>query len=89
MRAPSASLVRHQILTRHQRYPENPTRNGHRRITSTMQYIDMKRAIYGEASDDEWIVKIPDSPNDAKELLQVGFEYVGDIHDTPMFRKRK
>lgn len=54
-----------------------------------MQYIDMKRAIYGEASDDEWIVKIPDSPNDAKELLQVGFEYVGDIHDTPMFRKRK
>ncbi|MFX0069337.1 MAG: hypothetical protein ACFE7I_09715 [Candidatus Hodarchaeota archaeon] len=62
---------------------------GHRRITSTMQYLDMERAIYGEASDDEWIVKIPDSPDDAKELLRVGFEYVGDIHDKHMFRKRK
>jgi hypothetical protein len=41
------------------------------------------------AGDDEFIVKLAESEKKAKELAEVGFEYVAEVYGKPMFRKRK
>lgn len=61
---------------------------GHRSINSTMQYIDLEKAVYGESDEDDWICEFSESAEEAKALIEQGFEYIGDIHGKATWRKR-
>jgi len=54
-----------------------------------MQYIDLKKAIYGESDEDDWTCEFSESPEDAKELIEADFHYVTDMDDQKLFRKPK
>ena len=63
---------------------------GHKRIDNTLIYIQLEKAIF-QRQNDEWIVKVAKSVEEACQLVKVGFEYVtGDYADGgKIFRKRK
>jgi hypothetical protein len=42
-----------------------------------------------DIKDDEYICKTAKGVDDAKALIESGFEYVTDIGDVKLFRKRK
>ena len=64
-------------------------RMGHKRFTSTLQYINYEKAIYDDYGEDEWVCKVVASPEDAKELIEVGFEFVDEINGKHLYRKQK
>jgi len=49
---------------------------GHRRLDSTLVYINLEKAIFHEGNADKFHVKIAETPQEIKELLEVGFEYI-------------
>lgn len=56
----------------------------------TMRYIHLERVLYQESNNDEWTVRAVKTVEEASELLlKVGFEYVTEIEDFKLFRKRK
>jgi integrase len=57
---------------------------GHKSIQSTMLYTQL---ITFE--DDDFTCKIAESIKEAKELIEAGFDYVTDMDDKKLFRKRK
>lgn len=61
---------------------------GHRNIKNTLVYIDLDNAIF-KSGNDEFTVKITNDAREACQLIEVGFEYVGNIHGKEVFRKRK
>lgn len=61
---------------------------GHKTLRSTMIYIDIEKAIYGELSQ-EFTVKVAETPEEIEKLLEVGFEYVCEKDGKLFFRKRK
>ena len=42
-----------------------------------------------DVRSDEYHVRVAKTIDEAKELLEVGFEYVTDMDDIKLFRKRK
>ena len=57
---------------------------GHRRLENTLVYthlIDFK--------DEEYIVRVARTVEEACQLIESGFEYVTDFEDVKLFRKRK
>jgi len=63
---------------------------GHKRIGSTMVYIDIERALYGDHEDDDFISRCTRSDKGARVLIDAGFEYICTTpNDTMLFRKRK
>ena len=61
---------------------------GHRKIDSTLLYIQIERVLFKETSD-EFTVRVANKPEEIKALLEVGFEYVCEKNDLMFFRKRK
>ncbi|MEM3618511.1 MAG: tyrosine-type recombinase/integrase [Candidatus Bathyarchaeia archaeon] len=61
---------------------------GHRKLDSTLFYIQLEQALFKEA-DDEFTVKTASTPDEIKALLEVGFEYVCSKDGLLFFRKRK
>jgi hypothetical protein len=61
---------------------------GHRKLDTTLLYIQIERTIYKEQSD-EFTVKVAEGPEEIKSLLEVGFEYVCEKDGLMFFRKRK
>jgi hypothetical protein len=51
-------------------------------------YINIERAIFNE-SNYEFHVKVASTLEEARKLLEVGFEYVTDMEGKKLFRKRK
>lgn len=62
---------------------------GHKSLNSTMIYIDIERAIYGELRDDEFTVRVAKTLEEDRELIEVGFEYVTERKGAKIYRKRK
>ncbi|PVX26107.1 MAG: recombinase XerD [Candidatus Bathyarchaeum sp.] len=61
---------------------------GHKSLKSTEIYITIERTIF-EPSNDEYTVKIAKDPQDIKDLLEAGFEYVCNKEELVFLRKRK
>jgi integrase len=61
---------------------------GHRNINNTLKYIQLENALFTH-QDDEYICKVATTIDDAKALIERGFEYVCDIEHVKVFRKRK
>ncbi len=57
---------------------------GHRSIKNTLKYIHLVNF-----KEDEWISKVARTLREACELIEAGFEYVTDMEDVKIFRKRK
>jgi integrase len=61
---------------------------GHRDLRNTLIYINLEKALFQNA-DDEYHVKVAQTLEEATKLLEVGFEYVTDMDDAKIFKKRK
>lgn len=57
---------------------------GHKNIKNTLIYTH----LIGDKAD-EWTCKIATTVNEAKELIEQGFEFVTDMESLKLFRKRK
>ena len=59
-------------------------------FSSTMIYIDIEKAIYGDREGDDFISRCTTSDKGARSLIEAGFEYVCTTPNGAMlFRKRK
>ena len=63
-------------------------RLGHRSIENTMLYINIEQALF-QTENDQYTTKVAHGVDEACQLIEVGFEYVGNIYDAEIFRKRK
>lgn len=61
---------------------------GHKELRNTEIYINIERTIF-ESSSDAFTVKVAEKPEDVKELLEIGFEYVCQKDNLIFLRKRK
>lgn len=57
---------------------------GHKNIQNTLIYTHLV-----SFESDEWICKVAQSLEEAVELVEAGFEYVTEVEDKKLFRKRK
>jgi hypothetical protein len=60
----------------------------HKRISSTEIYITVEKTLF-EPNNDEYTVKVAKEPNEIKELLEIGFEYICEKQGLAFLRKRK
>jgi integrase len=60
---------------------------GHKNIQNTLKYIHLANAISNV--EDEFVVRVAKTVEDATELIEAGFEYVTDLEGVKLFRKRK
>jgi hypothetical protein len=58
---------------------------GHKRIQNTLKYTQ----LVDFQSQDEYVCKTARATSEAKELIESGFEYVCDMEQVKLFRKRK
>jgi hypothetical protein len=58
---------------------------GHKNIRNTLVYTH----LVNFESDDDYVCKVAKSVEDAKTLIETGFEFVTDFQDAKLFRKRK
>jgi hypothetical protein len=57
---------------------------GHRNIKNTLVYTQLI-----QSKDDDFVCKTAKTVKEATELVEAGFEYICDIEDFKLFRKRK
>jgi len=60
---------------------------GRRRIENTMIYVHLARALSNY--DEDYVCKIAKTIEEARQLIETGFEYVTEIEGVKLFRKRK
>ncbi|MDH5391186.1 MAG: site-specific integrase [Candidatus Bathyarchaeota archaeon] len=63
-------------------------RLGHKNIQNTLIYIHLEAAIF-KSGDHKFTVRTAKTLEEAKQLLEVGFEYVTEVESVKLFRKRK
>jgi len=61
---------------------------GHRDWNTTQKYVHLLK-ILEMVKDDEWVCKTANIIEEAKTLVEHGFEYITEINGTKLFRKRK
>jgi len=61
---------------------------GHKSIKNTLIYIDLERGCFPK-TDDNYNVRIAETPEEITELLEAGFEYVLQKDGLVFLRKRK
>ena len=61
---------------------------GHKHLSTTEVYINLEAAVFDELSN-EFIVKVAKTLDQACDLVKTGFEYVTDMEDAKLFRRRK
>ncbi len=61
---------------------------GHKKIENTLLYIQLEQALFQESSD-EFTVRVAAKPDEVKQLLETGFDYICQQDDLLYFRKRK
>jgi len=61
---------------------------GHRRIDSTLKYIQLEQALFDKDTD-SFTCRVASKPEEIKQLIEAGFEYVTEKDGLIYFRKRK
>lgn len=83
---------RHWNVTTEYRYTKDPYHVrrllGHKSLQTTELYINIEPVFFQEKND-QFHVKIASKPQEIKELLEVGFEYICEKDRLMFFRKRK
>jgi uncharacterized protein related to proFAR isomerase len=62
---------------------------GHKSLRNTEVYINLEQAIFNEGDNSECTSRIAKTIKGARTLLEAGFEYVTDMDEFKLFRKRK
>jgi len=62
---------------------------GHKELRNTEIYINIERTLFEPSGNDEFIVKVAETPEEVKALLEVGFDYVCQKDGLIFLRKRK
>jgi len=62
---------------------------GHKELRNTEIYINIERTLFEPSGNDEFIVKVAQTPEEVKSLLEVGFDYVCQKDGLIFLRKRK
>ncbi len=57
---------------------------GHKNIKNTLRYTQLVNF-----EEDEYVSKAATTIRQASELIEVGYEYICEIDDVKLFRKRK
>ena len=60
----------------------------HRNIKNTMVYVNLAEALNGERND-EYVSTVAKTVNEVRRLVEQSFEYICDIENYKVFRKRK
>ena len=80
--------LRHYFCTKKLYDIKNPyvvmTLMGHKKLTTTQKYMHLLNL-----DDEEWICEGATTLQEAKKLIEAGFEYITEIDGTKLFRKRK
>lgn len=61
---------------------------GHKSIQSIEPYIHLEKMLYGGTANDQFIVKVADTLEEAIKLIEAGFEYHATVEGHQLFRKR-
>ena len=61
---------------------------GHRKVETTLLYIQLVKVIFKEAND-EFTVRVTKDPSEIQSLLKVGFQHICETDGLLYFRKRK
>jgi integrase len=61
---------------------------GHRNIESTKLYINLEQTLFSENAQ-KYHIKVAGTVQEAKALIEQGFEYVTEIENLKLFRRRK
>ena len=61
---------------------------GHRRVDNTILHIQLERALFSVQSD-EFHSATAKTVEEAKKLIEAGFDHVCDHNNVMLFRKRK
>ena len=61
---------------------------GHRDVKNTLIYIDLEIACFSKGGD-EYHAKTARTETEALQLIETGFEYVCDLGEAKLFRKRR
>jgi integrase len=61
---------------------------GHKKLDTTLLYIQIEKNLFQSDSQDEFVVKVAKTPEEVKSLLEVGFDYVCEKDGLMFFRKR-
>jgi hypothetical protein len=61
----------------------------HKSTKSTGTYIHLEKMMYNGEADDQLIVKVADTIDEATRLMEVGYEYHAEVEGHKLFTKRK
>ena len=61
---------------------------GHKNIKNTLKYVQLEEALFKEHNE-QFICKTAKTIEEAKKLIESGFEYVCEMQGVKLFRKRK
>jgi hypothetical protein len=61
---------------------------GHRSITNTLKYVQIEAALFQDENEG-FICKAANNVDEAKTLIEVGFDYVCELNSVKLFRRRK
>jgi integrase len=61
---------------------------GHKDWNTTQKYVHLLK-ILEMIKEDEWVCKTATNVEEAKQLIEHGFEYITDMDELKLFRKRK
>jgi len=61
---------------------------GHKNINNIMIYIQLEESLF-KNEEEEYICKVASTIEEAKALIEVGFEYVCEFDGDKAFRKHK
>jgi len=62
---------------------------GHKRLGSTLIYINIENALFHNGAPEEFYVEIARTSKEIEGVLEVGFEYICEKDNLLFFRKRK
>jgi integrase len=62
---------------------------GHKKLETTEIYINIEHTLFEAGANDEFTVRVAEKPEEIKQLLEVGFEYVLQKDNLIFLRKRK
>ena len=61
---------------------------GHKNIKNTLRYVQLEEALF-KRENEEFICKMAETIEEAKKLIEAGFEYVTEMDGVKLFRRRK
>jgi hypothetical protein len=97
VRARIAKVTFHSVRHRYATTLFHATKNlplvqrrlGHRNINNTLIYIEIEEGLYAQSPDDKFVCEFAESTEQAKKLIEDGYEYLGELFGELTFRKRK